>query len=139
MRNVHDNFVYSYAVLCEDRRIILFTHFRDNGADEFTDATFDGVLVHFFQTSLSGNILFGIYEVSAESVVRDDADLFARQKDFWWPEIKYTNLDDLIRILNERGIRGYEIHSSLGLSGWVLAKSMTLIERQKAWNPNESN
>jgi hypothetical protein len=62
-RSVHDNNVYAFAVLCEQRRIVLHTEYRDGGAEEYTDVVFDGVVAHHFEDVLEGNILFGVEEV----------------------------------------------------------------------------
>jgi hypothetical protein len=97
------------------------------------------VLVHHFRNCLSGNILFDVEEVSAQQVLRENADLFAEQKNYGWSDIKYADWWDLTRQLTERGIKGYEISSSCGLDGWVLSKGMKLVERQIAWTPGESN
>jgi hypothetical protein len=61
--SVHDNVVYAYAVLGEQRRLILHTEFRDGDAGEFTDVIFSSVIAHHFECVLSSNILFGIDEV----------------------------------------------------------------------------
>ena len=45
--------------------------------------------------------------------------------------IEYGDAKDLVRILESRGVRGFEIGSSLGLGGWVLATAMELRPRDK--------
>ena len=129
-RSIHDNNIYAYAVYCGSRQIVLHTEFRDGGSEEYTDVTFTGVVAHHFECVLSGNIMFGIEEVDVEKIVRSSADLFAIQKNFGWPEgIEYRDADDLVSIIRQRGVRGYEIGSSYGLSGWVLAVRMDVSER----------
>jgi hypothetical protein len=129
-RSVHDNNVYAYAVLCERRRIVLYTHYRDGGAEEYTDVTFSGVVAHHFEDALSGNILFGIEEMDVGQVVNDWTDLFARRKNYGWPDvIDYKDADDLISILRQRGVKAFDIGSSFGLGGWVLAKKMDVSKR----------
>jgi hypothetical protein len=133
MRSIHDNYVYAYEVLCEARRTVLHTHFRDGTADEFTDVVFDGVEAHHFVCSLDGNILFDVSEVDVEQLVNSNADLFARDKDYGWPQIEYSDRAQLIAILQDRGIKGYVVASSYGLTGWVLASEMKQVERDGAW------
>lgn len=128
-RSVHDNNVYAYVVQCERRRIVLHTEYRDGGAEEYTDVAFSGVVAHHFETVLSGNILFDITEVEPGQIVRGWAELFARQKNYGWPAIKYDDPQALTSALVGMGVRGYEIGSSYGLTGWVLAAEMVVSPR----------
>src|SRR5436853_7690269 len=125
MRSFHDNFVYAYTVLCEERRIVLNTHFRDGGANELTDVVFEGVEAHYLRCSHDSNILFDIVEVEPEKIVSEYGDLFAAEKNFGWPRIEYKDRADLVNILKARGVKGFEIHSSYGLEGCILASQMS--------------
>ena len=128
-RSVHDNNLYAYAILCEQQRIVLHTGYRGRGGDEYTDVTFIGVAAHYFEDVLQGNILFGIDEVEPEKIVNEWADLFARRKKWGWPALEYSDPEDLVSLLKKRGVRGYEIGSSYGLSGWVLATAIDISAR----------
>jgi hypothetical protein len=124
-RSIHDNFVYGYAVACEQRQIVLHTEFRDGGAEEFTDVIFSGVVAHHFQDVLTGNILFGIEESDLEQVVQAWGELFAEGKRHGWPDvIEYDAPAHLVAILRERGVKAFEISSSFGLRGFVLGTAM---------------
>lgn len=128
-RSVHDNNVYAYIVQCEGRQIVLHTEYRDGGAEEFTDVIFTGVVAHHFECVLHGNILFGITEVEPGDIVPQSAELFARQKSYGWPAIEYGEPQELVSALKSQGVRGFEIASSYGLKGWVLAGAMEVAER----------
>jgi hypothetical protein len=129
-RSVHDNNVYAYSVLCERRQIVLYTEYRDGGAEEYTDVLFSGVVAHHFEDVMSGNILFGIEEVDVAQLVSEWSDLFGRRKNYGWPDvIEYKDADDLISILRQRGIKGFDIGSSFGLGGWVLATKLDVSKR----------
>jgi hypothetical protein len=115
---------------CEGRRIILFAEFTDSLPWEFTDVTFAGVVAHHFECVLHGNILFDIEEVEPALIVKDWANLFASLKNYGWPaDIPYASPDDLISILRERGVKAFQIGSSYGMTGWVLASTMELVAR----------
>ena len=130
-RSIHDNFVYSFIIACEERLIVLHTEFRDSGAGEFTDVVFSGVVAHQFQDVLASNILFGIEAVEVDQVVRSWADLFADRKRYAWPnQIKYRDPEHLVSLLHERGLKAFEISSSFGLSGFVFATAMELRRRE---------
>jgi hypothetical protein len=128
-RSVHDNNVYAYAVHCARQRIVLHTEYPDGSAEEFTDVIFSGVVAHYFENVLSGNILFDITEVEPARIVQSWAELFAHKKNFGWPAIEYDDPQELTSILVGLGISGYDIASSYGLSGWVLATEMTMSPR----------
>jgi len=130
-RSIHDNNVYSYCILCESRRIVLHTEysFPRDGATEYIDITFCDVMAHHFESVSQGNCLFGIDEVPVEKLIGDWAELFTRQKPFGWPAIQYNDPQELVTKLKQNGIKGYDISSSYGLTGWVLAGSMDVTER----------
>jgi hypothetical protein len=128
-QSVHDNNVYAYAVLCEQRRIVLHTQYRDGSPEEYTDVVFEGVVAHHFEDVLEGNIRFGIDEVDPEHVVRGWADLFGRRRNYGWPRVPYPDPQELVAVLRRDGVKGYEIGSSYGLCGWVLATTMDVVGR----------
>lgn len=125
--SIHDNTLYACIVDCENRKIILYTHFLTDSRTEYTDVIFTGVIAHQFKHVLSSNILFDINEIPVSDIVNNAADLFAAGKNHCWPDgIEYEDPEGLIRILEGRGARGFEISSSYGMSGWVIAKVMEL-------------
>ena len=129
MQSIHDNNVYAYCVLSEQRRIVLFTEYGGGTDPEFTDIVFDSVVAHHFECALEGNILFGVEEVEPARIVAEWADLFSRQKRYGWPNVKYHEPAELIAALSQSQTKAFEIGSSHGLTGWVLAGSMTLVAR----------
>lgn len=129
-RSIHDNVIYGYTVDCERQRIILHTEFHETGRAEYTDVIFLGVLVHHFERVLMGNILFSIDEVEPDQIIEGWQQVFMRQKQYCWPAIEYQALDELAATLRQRGLSGYEISSSYGMSGWVLAEEMEICARE---------
>jgi hypothetical protein len=130
MLSIHDNNVYAYFVDCANRRVVLHTSFRDREPHEFTDVIFSGVVAHFFEHVLPGNILFGIEERDAKSLVEQHAELFKESWRYDWPQVDYQgDLSVLENWLRDNSIRAFGIHSSYGLSGWVFAESSELVSR----------
>lgn len=124
MISVHDNSIYGYYVNCVDRRLTLHTEFRGNDPDEFTDVEFSGVEAHYFEHVLKGNILFDVTEIDVARIVDGFSELFEQSWKWSWPSIDYDgNLTVLKQRLVELQVCGFEIQSSLGMSGWVLARS----------------
>jgi hypothetical protein len=129
--SVHDNHIYAFTVHCEERRLVLHTAYRDREPHEFTDVVFRDVVAHLLEHVLPGNILFGIEERDVESLVQDEADLFAESWRWGWPPVEYDgNLETLVAALRQRLVRAYLISSSYGLSGWVLAGSCNRVARE---------
>jgi hypothetical protein len=134
VRSIHDNCVYAYAVLSDQRRIVLHTEYPHAPAPEYTDVIFCGVVANHFEDVLASNILFGVDEVDLQRIVHGSADLFRQHKNYGWPDlIDYRDSDDLIAILKGRRVKAYEISSSLGLNGWVLAGSIEITQRTSKW------
>jgi hypothetical protein len=131
MISIHDNNVYAYVVDCERQRLTLHTEFRDREPHEFTDVVFVGLVAHFFENVLEGNILFDVEEIEAGMIVDDDAELFTRSWRYSWPGIEYKG--DLVALkaeLTAMSIRGFQISSSYGVSGWVLSQRCERISRE---------
>jgi hypothetical protein len=126
--SLHDYFLVSYEVQCEARRIMLRVR-RDTrphpSPDPVLDRTivFEGVEGYHFWNDAFGNVIFSLTEVSIDKVLVDH-----------WSEIKESHrmsgapgpwagdLDSAAATLGPRGVRGFELSSSYGLSGWILAK-----------------
>ncbi len=77
------------------------------------------------------NILFDVEEVDPASVVDSESELLLQSWKYNWPGIKYDgDLTLLKATLHEEQIKGFEIRSSLGLTGWVLAFSCETVCRE---------
>lgn len=123
--SIHDDIVYAYSVDCENRRIALHTRFANGSRTEYTDVIFTGVIAHHFKHVLAHNILFDVTEIPVRGIVTDAAALLAAGKSYCWPDgIEYRDAEELIRILEGRGARGFEVSASYGMSGWVIADAV---------------
>lgn len=125
-RSVHDNKVLSYEVDGEHRRIVLHTRFKAANQLEYTDVIFEGVIAYQFQHDNFGNILLGIDEVPASAIVEEDRILFEEGSKYCWPGPWNDSRDSLRSCLvyvQSKAAKGYEISSSYGLCGWIIAES----------------
>jgi hypothetical protein len=128
--SIHDNFLVSYEVLHETREICLHTEYRDVALDapfEYTDVIFRGVFAYHFTQDNFSNILFGIDETTTENILADNKALFEAGERYGWPGIWNRSDATLRAYLTENQARGFEISSSFGMYGWVLARSMEFI------------
>lgn len=130
--SVHDNFLVSYEVLCELREIRLHTEYRDgllDGPFECTDVVFRGVFAYHFQQDTQTNIIFDIEEASVTDILKESQALLAAGRPHGWPQIEGSPKPNLEVYLSVNDVCGFEISSSCGLDGWVLAQSMEFITR----------
>ena len=124
--SVHDNVLVSYEVFCERREIRLCTEFRDRGEPyEFTDVVFTGVVAYDFRhDSEIGTIIFDVTEVPAADIYDQHADQFRAGARYGWPGEWIESLEIAVAHFKKHSIRGFEISSSCGMDGWVLARDM---------------
>ncbi len=126
--SVHDNVLVSYEVRCEARVITLRTKYRTaNKPTEFTDVIFEGVQGYRFENDAFENIIFGVETVSVEDLLTEfGAEISESYRMAGSPGSWAANLGAAAEYLRERGIKGFTLSSSYGLSGWVLAKEMSI-------------
>ena len=125
--SIHDNRVVSYEVDGEQRRIVL--HTRSGGEREpieFTDLIFEGVFAYHLEHDNFGNVLFGIEELPVAQLVSQEHRLFEEGSKWAWPGPWNESPEASIAYLTSRRAKAFEISSSYGLDGWVVAESCRL-------------
>ena len=132
--NVHDHGVYASSVDYAHRRVTLHTVCPEGGAEQYIDVVFNDVVACHLEQQHFGddfhNVLFRVDETDATFVLKQHAELLARTKNYGWPIMSgYKDFEDLARQLAARGARAYEVHGTIGVSGFVFAGSMALIVR----------
>jgi hypothetical protein len=123
---IRDNHLISYEVFCERREIHLHTEFRDcDEPFQQIKVIFTGVEAYdFWHDSKIGTVIFHISEVSPSDILADHEEKFHDGIRHGWPG-EWAHCPMVAEAhCQEHGIRGFEILSSSGMSGWVLAKSM---------------
>jgi hypothetical protein len=124
--SLHDNFLTSYEVNCEARQIKLHAKPdpRDPAKNEQQPRTivFDGVEGYRFENDAFGNIIFSLQTVSIERVFADYGDrILESYRLAGAPGPWAEDLGSATQLLRAKGVQGYIISSSYGLSGWILA------------------
>jgi hypothetical protein len=86
---------------------------------------FEGVVAHFLEGELHQNVIHEVRELPVLDVVRGYWFLFQRNRSFGWPSfIQASDEADLAQQLAAQGARAFTIDSSIGLGGFVLARSV---------------
>jgi hypothetical protein len=134
--SVHDNVLVSYEVLCEERRIVLHTEFREVKPPERTDVVFTGVEGYCFKDDAFGNILFDVVTVPVKEILKEQrAEIAESYQRSGAPGPWANDLDAASEVLRGRGVSGFVLSSSYGMSGWVLAQTAAIVPTPKAIEP----
>jgi hypothetical protein len=127
--SIHDDQLVSYDVQCEKRTITLHTEYRvEDKPTEFTNVVFEGVQGYHFENDAFGNIIFDVSNVPVEQFLaeygNEMSELYRMNGSPTWA----ADLVSAPECLREQGIKAFILSSSLGLSGWVLAKEISISE-----------
>jgi hypothetical protein len=130
--SLHDDFLVSYEVNCETRQIKLHAK-RDPrvpaGNEERANHTivFNGVEGYQFENDNFANIIFSLDAVPVERILAicgsqiASSFLMAGAPNSW-----AADLSSAPQVLTAKGVQGFVLSSSYGLSGWVLAKEASV-------------
>jgi hypothetical protein len=126
--SIHDNQLISYEVHCEERTITLRTEYRvENKPTEFTNVVFEGVQAYHFENDAFGNNIFDAANVPVEQFLTEYgaeiSELYRMNGSPTWA----ADLVSAPEYLREQGIKGFILSSSLGLSGWAVAKEISIL------------
>ena len=111
----------------ETQELILSLQPHHGSATEPFNVVFDGVVAHRFEAPLLPAILAEIFPVSAERLIAEHWPSIERgYKDSGWPGPWADTFANASHFSQSSGIQAFQIESSYGLSGWVLAKSATV-------------
>src|SRR4051812_44144662 len=136
--SVHDNHLLAYSVLAKEKKIILQTAYLDREPHELTDIVFEDVLAYYFENDLFGTIIFEVEEVDLSALLKEYAVMFETGWRYGWPRGWDKKKEEIEAFVRRLGMRGFELSSSYGMSGWVVARSMSKI-RKDASQPSASN
>jgi len=115
--------VVSYEVDGERRRIVVHTRFDGRLPVEFTDLVFEGVLAYHFENDNFGNILSSVEEVPVARLVAGCRSLFEEGSKYAWPGPWNESPEASLDHFQSHGGKAFELSSSYGLAGWVIAES----------------
>jgi len=128
--SVHDNRLIAYHVLAKECRIVLETEFRDRAPHEYTDVVFEDVLAYHFENDLFGTIIFDIEEVDLNALLKEHAQMFELGWRQGWPRGWDSRKEDIESFTQRLEVRAFDLSSSYGMSGWVIAKRMIKIKKE---------
>jgi hypothetical protein len=124
--SVHDNIVTGYEVSCEKRELVIHTEFRDIEPKEKTDIIFRGVEAYHLDRDNMNSILFDVTERSIEGIMEDFSPEFESGVKYAWPGPWNESSQSCREYFVKQNCKGWEISSSYGLEGFVIAKHRDL-------------
>ena len=133
-RSVHDNWLYAHWVDHDRGLVVLHTVYPHCAPPEYTDLVFEGVVAHHFEQQQMGegpnpsNVLFDVEETTLSALFVQYGALLARTQIYGWP-LQVAGLEALAAALAERGARCFEIDGTVGLRGFVFARSLRVCPR----------
>ena len=131
---LHNDFLVSYEVNCETRQIKLSARpdARNDARKEERAArtiVFNGVEGYQFENDAFGNIIYSLDTIPVEKLLAEYGSRIAQSYRLAGaPGSWAADLASATQALTAKGVQGFILSSSLGLSGWVLAKE-ALVEQ----------
>jgi hypothetical protein len=126
--SIHDHSLIEYRVNLSERQVTLITlpeQARSQPGMDPVVTVFDGLEGHHFERVSSGVIFSDIFELPLPAFLQEHQDEFTEGHRLvgapgWWQgSVLAAEV-----YLKSRGARAFEIDSSYGFSGWVLAASV---------------
>ncbi|MEK5486545.1 MULTISPECIES: hypothetical protein [Lysinibacillus] len=117
--SIHDGVIVGYSVNFLENELLVHI---ETMADEIVTVTFGNYLAHDFDHVMAGSILFDINEIDLQSFFVKNRETLESHKLYAWP-IGYEDTNELEQYLQKNNYKCYVISASLGLSGYVFAKT----------------
>jgi hypothetical protein len=127
--SIHDNLLVSYEVRCEERIITLRTEYRPK--QEFVSVIFKGVQGYRFENDAFGNIIFDVETVGVDQLLKEHGKEISESYNYGAYGPWASNLETAPARLLEQGTQGFILSSSIGLSGWILAREISIVAVQQ--------
>jgi hypothetical protein len=121
---VHDSLLVAYSVNSESGELSLSCQPHHGCGKAPFSVVFTGVAAHSFEFPLLPAILFDITQVSAADLLKAEWSAIEQgTKQCGWPGPWAETLADAVDHAAASDLRGFQVESSYGLEGWVLAQS----------------
>jgi hypothetical protein len=125
LAGVHDSLLVGYSVSSRSHEIVLSIDPHHGNAPRPFSIRFTGVAAHQFVYPHLPSILFAIDELPAEKWIRDKwTELVEGSRENGWPGFPVETVEEASEHLARESLLAFEVSSSYGLSGWVLAKAL---------------
>ncbi len=120
---IHDNTISSYLVNFEKQSIEINT----KKLQEESSIKFQGVLVHKFENGINNNIIYEISEIPVGEFLEFEKENLLKSMAYGYPIVNIDSIKEIEKILIEKKYKIYYIISSLGMTGYIIAKDISLL------------
>jgi len=121
---IHDSLLVAYSVNSATSELVMYCEPHHGCGKAPFSVVFAGVSAHSFEFPLLPSILFDITQVPAEALLRSEWPTIERgSKQCGWPGPWAQTLAGAVSYAEASDLQGFQIGSSYGLEGWVLAQS----------------
>jgi len=124
--NIHDNEILSYFVDISNKILRLSTKYYDK---EKTTITFTSLMCHRFENITYSNIIYGITMIPIDEFIDANKEMLEEGLKNAFP-MCLKDCEELRGILKEDNQKIFYISSSLGLSGFVIAREICIETEQ---------
>jgi hypothetical protein len=129
----HDNHLVGYTVDGRNRRIVLHTEdVHGQNPPPGLDVVFENVQFYQFPRATLVSIVFGVEERLLRQALQElKSELDEASRQCGWPDgwrHEPEMLEARVRKLEEGGFRFFEITSSFGFEGWMVAERFTYVD-----------
>ena len=124
---IHDSLLVGYSVNSETQELVMSMRPHQGSAPSPFNVVFHGLIAHRFEAPLLPAILSEIIPVSAEWLVTEQWQAIERGfNECGWPGGWADTLANAMHFVQASALQGFQVESSYGLSGWVLARSVVI-------------
>jgi hypothetical protein len=121
---IHDSLLVAYSVNSESGELVLSCQPHHGCGTAPFSVVFAGVAAHCFEAPLLPAILFDITQVPATDLLKTEwPAIESGFKQCGWPGAWAETLAGAVGYSAASDLHAFQIESSYGLSGWVLARS----------------
>lgn len=121
--DIHDGVITKYIVDFKSKRLKIYYE-NDEGKESIIE--FSDYLAHKFEDVIIENIIFDIEEITIEKFIVNNKDFLNDNLKRGFPILLHPDkgINDLKDILENQQYKVFEISSSTGLNGFVIAKNV---------------
>jgi hypothetical protein len=126
--SIHDTQVVAYSADSRSARVELVLRAGPQDDAPLSRLVFAGVAAHQFEHPLMPSWVFDLEEIAADTLLEREWDNFREgHRLSGWPGNWAESLTQAKAFCTQQGLRGFDLESSYGFDGWVLAQSVELI------------
>ena len=125
---IHDSLLFAYSVDSESGELVMHCQPHHGCGKAAFAVVFTGVSAHSFEFPLLPSILLGITQVTAQALLTAEWPAIERgSKQCGWPGPWAQTIAGAVSYAEASNLHGFQIGSSYGLEGWVLAQSVRVV------------